>query len=834
MSRLHSLNMPYHVATYRHLLIIIGSCVLSSLHGAPKSAALGAEKSALPSPDEVYVSPRDLWGEAAIKQPGGPTYEFFRDLLPPLRYVDARFRCYPIVLSAPSNPTKARLVSDGSSINARERSLTWSKEQGTPCLFFVGDKREPFGQDLARLKGPTFVDGYLPIVRMTYTTQQGGMWEQESFCSTDPALADYGAVFVKFTLKAAKPVTFKMPEVRPERQDEAVKGVENAENVRLISQPYDDKLEAWFEGPALYKLDNKGRVIAPAASAEEQFAALKESRAAEKGTPQVLAMSYPGWITNPGRGVVIAPAKIGESVYLTVFTKKADPAKLTAKLSPEEYDKQRAQCAKTWNDLLHDGIDIQTPEAVVNNAWRASIIGNYMLITGDALHYSACNQYDGIYIAEGGDAVFGLGLFGHHADAQRTMPAQFKSLRKGLEFHRAAFKLQMLAKCYRIHPDPEYVKKLEPMWQKELDIILKGREPGSGMLPKEQYCGDVHTFVYSLNSNSNCWRALRDMSVLCAETGRTEQAQQLAQVAAAYRKVILDTLEKATDRSVNPPFVPVALSGEEDPHVPIWGTTMGSYWNLMIHYILASGVFPADSNSADHVLRYVEQNGGLCMGMLRARATPGNFWVQGPRANDLYGLRRNLVLLQRDEVDLALVTFYGKLAQGMARDTFIGCEGSSLVPLDEFGRQMALPPNSSANTNYLQTLRYLLVQDYDLNDDGEPETLRLGFATPRAWLKQGGEIKVDRAPTAFGDVSFSIHSDIEKGKVTAEVALPQRAGAAKTLLRIRVPDGYEVKGANAGSTDLLVASSPNGATLDLTNLKGKVRIDAGVAKTSGK
>src|SRR4030095_10292384 len=151
------------------------------------------ESGAVASPEEVYLSPRDLWGEAAMKQPGGPSYEFFRDLLPPPRYVDGRFRCYPIVLSAPSNPTKARLVSDGSSVNARERSLSWSKEQGTPCYFFLGDKSEPFGRDLKQLQGPTFVDGYLPIVRMTYTTQ-GSVWEQESFCSTDPALADNGAV----------------------------------------------------------------------------------------------------------------------------------------------------------------------------------------------------------------------------------------------------------------------------------------------------------------------------------------------------------------------------------------------------------------------------------------------------------------------------------------------------------------------------------------------------------------------------------------------------------------------------------------------------------------
>jgi len=60
-------------------------------------------------------------------------------------------------------------------------------------------------------------DELMPIVRMTYTTQ-GSVWEQESFCSTDPALADYGAVFVKFTLKSAKPDRQMPPKVRPERQ----------------------------------------------------------------------------------------------------------------------------------------------------------------------------------------------------------------------------------------------------------------------------------------------------------------------------------------------------------------------------------------------------------------------------------------------------------------------------------------------------------------------------------------------------------------------------------------------------------------------------------------
>ena len=55
----------------------------------------------IPSPQEMAAAREDVWAEAAIRQPGGPSYEFFKDLLPPLRYVNTAFRHYPIVLSAP-------------------------------------------------------------------------------------------------------------------------------------------------------------------------------------------------------------------------------------------------------------------------------------------------------------------------------------------------------------------------------------------------------------------------------------------------------------------------------------------------------------------------------------------------------------------------------------------------------------------------------------------------------------------------------------------------------------------------------------------------------------
>src|SRR5438045_5815004 len=86
---------------------------LSPLSAQEKSGA----KIGLPAFEEAMAAKKDLWGLAAMRQPNGASYEFFENLLPPPRYVNAAFRYYPIPLSAPNATVKARLISNGSGIN---------------------------------------------------------------------------------------------------------------------------------------------------------------------------------------------------------------------------------------------------------------------------------------------------------------------------------------------------------------------------------------------------------------------------------------------------------------------------------------------------------------------------------------------------------------------------------------------------------------------------------------------------------------------------------------------------------------------------------------------
>ena len=91
---------------------------------------------------EMLDAKTDLWGEEAMRRDGGPTYEFFRDLLPPLRYCDPDFRHYPILLSAPSAPAKARLISNGSAVNAHPTGgIEWRlwKDYPVSATFMLGE-----------------------------------------------------------------------------------------------------------------------------------------------------------------------------------------------------------------------------------------------------------------------------------------------------------------------------------------------------------------------------------------------------------------------------------------------------------------------------------------------------------------------------------------------------------------------------------------------------------------------------------------------------------------------------------------------------------------------
>src|SRR5439155_13446090 len=306
---------------------------------------------------------------------------------------------------------------------------------------------------------------------------------------------------------------------------------------------------------------------------------------------------------------------------------------------------------------------LDVPEAVVTNPWRASLIGEIALVHSNRMHYSAGNQYDRLYEAEGSDATEALLVWGQTNLARELIPPLLSFTRKGLEFHQAGHKLELLTRYFWLTRDTNFLNAQATNWNKELQLILNSRTNSEGLFPREQYCCDIATTVFSLNSNAKCWRALRDFAPVLSALGQSNQAQLCSQSAETFRSNILAAVTKSERKQTQPPFLPIALLGEEEPYDVITATKMGSYWNLMANYVLGARPFPSsppseekakESESSpshppgekvgvsgraeqeDWLIQYVEEHGGLCMGLIRSRANP-TFWTGPNSINPLYG-----------------------------------------------------------------------------------------------------------------------------------------------------------------------------------------------------
>src|SRR3954447_3854871 len=97
--------------------------------------------------------------------------------------------------------------------------------------------------------------------------------------------------------------------------------------------------------------------------------------------------------------------------------------------------------------------------------------------------------------------------------------------------------------------------------------------------------------------------------------------------AADFRAKILAAVEKSVRRDLDPPFIPIGLFGEEAPYDFIAHSRMGSYWNIMSSYVLGSGVFRHDSETATGLLRYMQNRGGRFAGQNRAFPEK-SFWME--------------------------------------------------------------------------------------------------------------------------------------------------------------------------------------------------------------
>jgi hypothetical protein len=691
---------------------------------------------------------KDIWGNALLAVPSGPTYLRARRYLKPLFFARAPGKrpltesgVHYVAFTQPLGPqgagSVALHVADGSQIAS-------DRVDGRRLTLFVGaGGRERYGSCLRRLGPAALSGGYLPILETRYADGRGARYAQQSFAARSPQTGSFMS-FVRLTIdtrRAAAPVT----------------------RVRFVSSV-------------------GGRSL---------------SYSVRRGRTHTVYVGWPNY-SRPRR-----PLRLNQAAYETA----------------------RQSLVEHWERRLSEGATYAVPEKRVNDAQRNLLIQNL----GLTWRYSIGNPYEQFSFPESVDVAQVMAEYGFGAVSRSILRTSLTRKPTPYPNWKMGEKLLGSAVYYSLHRDRAYVDQSFPALRRYVSAL--GRQlpgNGGGLLRRERYSSDIPDSVHGLHSQAVAWQGLRAIARVWAETGRGGAAETARRTATrlevGLRRAVSRSQRRLADGSL---FVPVQLGDGVRPYDALTSTRLGSYWNLVMPYALASGLFRPGSAQASGVLAYMLNHGSRLLGLVRAGAyalyRDPVFPTSG--TDQVYGINVARFLADDDRPDQLVLSLYGHLAAGMTEGTFVSGEAATVAPLEgAYYRAMYLPPNGASNAAFLATLRMMLVHERR-DRNGDPVGLELAFATPRTWLRPGRRIVVRNAPTSFGPVAYTLEAS--GSSIQASVTVPERTPPRRLELRLRLPPGSRISGVTlAGQPFTRVARAS--ATIDLSGLRGTLDLVVGV------
>ncbi len=712
---------------------------------------------------------QDVWGNDLLRTPSGPTYARVAAFLHPLMLVG------PPAGDSPNRLTDSGIyyLAFGRPAGKHDfRSIDLHVADGSEIVSeYVKRARlsvdvgvagyERYGSCLARLAAPRLAAGYLPILRTSYVDAGGVHYKQESFATRIPQTRSLVS-FVRVTMGPRGSVRF-LPSVTGLRHvGNQLRGP--ARKTFLVFGP-GGRLDA---GSVLYR--------------------------ARRGKPRTV---YAAWLSRPA---------------LTGFFR----------LNASVYKRARRSAAGYWNLRLAGGATVEVPDRRVMNAERNLLIQNLL----HTWRYSLANSYER-FSWEMVDVAEVLGEYGFTGVERQIVKASFH--RRSVFPNRAVgVRMAGVADYYRRTGDKRFVDRMTPALRILLGKLqLQLAESPNGLLERERYGVDIARPVYGLHDQALALQGLRAVAGVWSKTGHTLLAGQASlaadQLETGLRSAVGASSSWLPDGSL---FIPISLlDPAERPYGSVTDSLEGSYWNLVMPYALASGLFPPGSPGATGVLRYIQSHGSRLLGLVRFRAWPnvGKAGYRSPGSDDVYGTSWARFLADNEQPDQLILSLYGKLGADMTANTFVSGEGSTIGPVDgEYYRSMFRPPNAANNAFFLETLQLMLVHETRAAD-GTPDGLELAYATPRRWLLPGRRIVVRGARTSFGSLSYSLVA--QKGSVRVRLAVPRRVVPRALRLRLRLPVGKRITSVSVGGRAFERFDSRSG-TIDLSGLTGRVNLVA--------
>jgi hypothetical protein len=406
----------------------------------------------------------------------------------------------------------------------------------------------------------------------------------------------------------------------------------------------------------------------------------------------------------------------------------------TAKILKEDFGEELNTTIGGWEKILHAGMRIETPEAKVNNTFRASLV--YDLLARDHIGGSYIQtvnklQYHAFWLRDASDIVNMYDLTGYPGYASQDLDffARFQQpnglfLSQPGQYDAPGEVLWVYGQHYLMTHDLGFARRVFPSVESEVDWLEKARASDPlHLIPASFVHDNEYVNGHITGYNLLALGGLKNAAILAEAVGQPAKAAQYRTDYQSYRADFVKAVARCTE--LDGGYIPPSLDGNcggQD-----WGNLLGTY---------PEHIFAPNDPLITATLKMVQsryREGLTTYGTLRY-------------VHDYLIMKNTLTEIVRDEQQQSLKDLYAMLVH--TSSTQEGFEFAIRVWGD---RDFAdnLPPHGWFAAEYRIVLRDMMVR----SDEGQVHLLSV--MSP-AWMGAGKTIRVERAPTQYGDVGFTL------------------------------------------------------------------------------
>jgi hypothetical protein len=474
-------------------------------------------------------------------------------------------------------------------------------------------------------------------------------------------------------------------------------------------------------------------------------------------------------------------------------------------LADLRFDEELAKFREYWTRELDRNAQFIVPEKRIRDAYRTCLANNLLLTdrdpkSGVLMPHPDASGYESVWAGDGSVIIQAMDRMGFHKETESMI--DYFLARQGREkpegdvqsaegffsgdvdlkwMNQNGFLLWAMSEHYKLTHDEAWLRKAAPQliqgcgWIARERARTKVMENGDkvkhyGLLPKGRP-SDLYIWDNWYWTDTYSYMGVRGTADVLAAIGMKDEAVRLTAEADDYKKCILASIERSIDPKIKPPFLPPSPYRPGPPSFAFFNENWYSICSPI--YMVEAGLLDARDEKIAGTAYWLEKQ-GLFSGL------PA---FGSDTVDPFYIYNQSLTQLLRGEPAKFVWTLYSLTAYGMAQGTYATIEGHNLVTgFNAESWEANRQPHMHSNSRYIDMVRIALLLE-------EGDSLHLMAGTPRGWLADGEKIEVKRAPSYFGEVTFTAQSHVASGKIDFQIE-PTPWQAPKVVLHVRPPAKY--------------------------------------------